>query len=107
MHPHMSLLLHMQQIATSVVATSGYFGEFRRPMAEINAGWVNCTKNAHGAHHGFRDYSCHQEAATKKQADLQSKYARNLAQITISKWHKDICDVSDPSFVIPTHIESQ
>jgi hypothetical protein len=76
-------------------------------MAEINAGRVNCTKNARGAHHGSRDYSCHQEAATKKQADLQSKYARNLAQITISKRHKDIWDVSDPSFVIPTHIESQ
>ncbi len=95
-------------IATSVVATSGYFGAFCWSiMATINAGWVNCTKNAHGAHHGSRDYSCHQEGATKKQADLQSEYAGNLAQITISKWHKDIWDVSDPSFVIPTHIKSQ
>ncbi len=76
-------------------------------MATINAGQVNCTKNARGAHHGSRDYSCHQEAATKKQADLQSKYAGNLAQITISKRYKDIWDVSDPSFVIPTHIKSQ
>ncbi len=76
-------------------------------MATINAGRVNCTKNAHGAHHGSHDYSCHQEVATKKQADLQSKYARNLAQIIISKQQKDIWDVSDPSFVIPTHIQSQ
>ncbi len=43
----------------------------------------------------------------EKHANLQSKYAGNLAQITISKRHKDIWDVSDPSFVIPTHIESQ
>jgi hypothetical protein len=94
-------------IATSVVATSGYFGAFRWSiMATINAEWVNCTKNARGAHYGFRDYSCCQEAATKKKADLQSEYARNLAQITISKRHKDIWDVSDPSFVIPTHIKS-
>jgi hypothetical protein len=43
----------------------------------------------------------------EKHANLQSKHAGNLAQITISKRHKDIWDVSDPSFVIPTHIKSQ
>jgi hypothetical protein len=59
----MSLLLHMRQIATSVVATSGYFGDFFRPMAEINACRVSCTKHAHGAY-GSRDYSCHQDADT-------------------------------------------
>jgi hypothetical protein len=53
--PHMSLLLHMQQIATSVVTTSGYFGEFCQPMAEINACQVICTKHAHGVY-GSRDY---------------------------------------------------
>jgi hypothetical protein len=95
-------------IATSVVATSGYFGAFCWSiMATINTGQVNCTKNARGAHHGSCDYSCHQETATKKQADLQSEYAGNLAQITISKQHKDIWDVSDTSFVIPTHIKAQ
>jgi hypothetical protein len=104
---HVSVATHAI-IATSVVAPSGYFGAFHWSiMATINAGWVNCTKNARGAHHGSRDYSCHQEVATKKQADLQSKYAGNLAQIMTSKWHKDIWDVSDPSFVIPTHIKSQ
>ena len=94
-------------------------------MAEINACRVSCTKHAHGAY-GSRDYSCHQEVDTTalphvfasakhfhaknlegEHADLQSKYAGNLAQIMISKRHKDILDVSDPSFVIPTHIESQ
>jgi hypothetical protein len=63
MPPHLPLSPHMQ-LSTSVVATSGYFGAFCRSMAEINASLVICTKNALGAH-GSRDYSCHQEAASK------------------------------------------
>jgi hypothetical protein len=91
---HLALTRAARGIATTVEATSGYFGAFCWSiMAIINAGQINCTKNADGAHHGSRDYSCHQEAATKKQADLQSKYAGNLPQITISKWHRDILDV--------------
>jgi hypothetical protein len=51
--------------ATSVVATSGYFvGATRRSAAEINARRVICPKSARGAI-GSRDYTRHQEAATK------------------------------------------
>ncbi len=60
---HVSVATHAT-IATSVVATRGFFGAFCRSMAEINAGQVIYTKNARGAH-GSRDYSCHQEVGTK------------------------------------------
>ncbi len=50
--------------ATTVVATSSYFGTTRRSLAEINARWDICPKNARGIL-GSRDYSRHQEAATK------------------------------------------
>ncbi len=81
MHPHMSLLLHMQQIATLVVATSGYFGEFCQTMAEINACRVSCTKHAHGAY-GSSDYACHQEVDTTALphvfASAKHLHAKNL-----------------------------
>ncbi len=60
---HVSVATH-GTIATSVVATKGFFGAFCWSMAEINAGQVICTKNARGAH-GSHDYSCHQKAGTK------------------------------------------
>jgi hypothetical protein len=60
---HVSVDTHAT-IATSVVATSGYFGAICQSMAEINAGQVICIKNACGAH-GSHYYSCHQKAATK------------------------------------------
>ena len=109
--------------ATSVVATSGYFvGATRRSAAEINARRVICPKNARGVI-GSRDYTRHQEAATKalphifasakhfhaknaegessnKYANLQSEYAGNLAKIKNFKRHMDAWDMSDP-FVIP------
>ncbi len=89
--------------ATSVVATSGYFvGATRRSVAEINARLVICPKSVRGVL-GSRDYTRHQEAATKalphffastkhfhaknaeggssnKYANLQSKYASNFCQ---------------------------
>ncbi len=49
--------------ATSVVATSGYFGSTRRTPAEINAHWMICPKTAWRAH-GSCNYSHHQEATT-------------------------------------------
>jgi hypothetical protein len=112
--------------ATLVIATSGYFGTTRRPAAEINARRVIFPKSAWGVL-GFRDYTRHQEAATNallpifasakhflaknaegessnKYANLQSKYAGNLAKIKSFKWHMDAWDMSDP-FVIPTLID--
>jgi hypothetical protein len=107
---HVSVATHAT-IATSVVATRGFFGEFCWSMAEINAGWVICTKNAHGAH-GSHDYSFTKRRVLRlslmsllvlstfmpriqkeKHADLQSKYAGNLAEIKIFKQHKDTWDV--------------
>jgi hypothetical protein len=108
--------------ATSVIAMSGYFGATRRPATEINARQVICPKSAQGVL-GSRDYTRHQEAATKalplnfasakhfhaknaegessnKYANLQSKYAGNLAKIKSFKRHMNAWDMSDP-FVIP------
>jgi hypothetical protein len=112
--------------ATSVVATSNYFGHTRRTQAEIHARRVICPKTARGAP-GSREYIRHQEAATKalphifasakhfhaknsegeasnKYANLQSEYAGNLAKIKNFKRHMDEWDMSDP-FVIPTLID--
>ncbi len=50
--------------ATTVVATSSYFKNIRRSPSETNARRVICPKNARGVL-GSRDYSRHQEAATK------------------------------------------
>jgi hypothetical protein len=61
---HVSIATHATA-ATSVVATSGYFiGTTCQSVAEINARRVICPKSAHGVL-GSRDYTCHQEAATK------------------------------------------
>ena len=101
---------------TSVVATSKYFGITRRSPAEINARRVICPKDARGAP-GSRDYTRHQESATKalphifvsakhfhansegeasnKYANLQSEYAGDLAKIKNFKWHMDSWDMSD------------
>ena len=112
--------------ATSVVANSGYFGNARRTLAEIHARRVICPKTARGAP-GSRDYTRHQEAATKalphifasakhfhaknadgeasnKYANLQSEYAGNLAKIKNFKRHMDEWDMSSP-FVIPAIID--
>ncbi len=105
--------IHTQ--ATSVVATSGYFGSTRRTPTEINARWVTCPKTAHGAH-GSCNYSRHQEAtacalpnilalakhfhaknseskASNKYTNLQSEYAGNLAKIKNSSgtWTHGTC----------------
>jgi hypothetical protein len=50
--------------ATSVIATSGYFGATRWPAAEINARQVIFPKSAQGVL-GSHDYTRHQEAANK------------------------------------------
>jgi hypothetical protein len=50
--------------ATSVIATSGYFGATRWPAADINARQVIYPKSAWGVL-GSRDYTRHQVAATK------------------------------------------
>jgi hypothetical protein len=50
--------------ATSVVATSGFFGATCLPAAEIDARRVICPKAARGVL-GSCDYTHHQEAATK------------------------------------------
>ncbi len=94
-------------------------------VAEINARQVICPKSARRVL-GSRDYTHHQEAATKallhvfasakhfhakkaegepsnKYANLQSEYAGNLAKIKNFKRHMDAWDMSDP-FVIPTLI---
>jgi hypothetical protein len=117
---HISIATHATA-ATSVVATSGYFvGTTRQSVTEICR--VVCPKSARGVL-GSCDYTHHQEAATKalthvfasakhfhaknaegessnKYANLQSKHARNLANIKNFKPHKDTWDMSDP-FVIP------
>jgi hypothetical protein len=112
--------------ATTVVATSSYFGNTRRSPAEINARRVVCPKNARGIL-GSCDYSHHQEAATKalphifaiakhfhaknsegeasnRYANLQSEYAGNLSKIKNVKRHMDSWDMSNP-FVIPKLID--
>ncbi len=112
--------------ATTVVATSSYFVVTTCwSVAEINARWVICPKSACGVL-GSHDYTCQQEVATKalphvfasakhfyaknvegessnKYANLQSKYASNLAKIKNFKCQMDAWDVSDP-FGIPTLI---
>jgi hypothetical protein len=112
---HVSVATHATA-ATSVVATSGYFvGAIHRSVAEINARWIICPKSAHGVL-GSRDYTRHQEASTKalphvfisakhfhaknaegessnKYANLQSKYASNLAKIKNFKRHMDACQI--------------
>ena len=62
---HVSVATKQATKATSVVATSGYFGAISRSVAEINARrWVVCPKNVHGVI-GSCDSTCHQEDATK------------------------------------------
>jgi hypothetical protein len=118
---HVSVATNVTK-ATSVVATSGYFGAIRRLVDEINARRVICPKNSRGVS-GSCDYVCHQEDATKalphiyasakhshamnskressnKYANLQSKYVGNLAKIKTFKCHMDARDISY-SFVIP------
>jgi hypothetical protein len=123
---HVSIATHATA-ATSVVATNGYFvGATCRSVAEINAHRVICPKSAHRVL-GSHDYTRHQEAATKallnvfagakhfhaknaegessnKYANLQSKYAGNLAKIKNFKRHMNAWDMSDP-FVISTLID--
>jgi hypothetical protein len=114
--------------ATSVGATSRYFGSTHQTPTEINPRWVTCPKTAHGVH-GSCNYSCHQVAVTRalphifamakhfhaknsegkalnKYANLQSEYAGNLAIAKIKnfKRHMDAWDMSDP-FVIPQLID--
>jgi hypothetical protein len=112
--------------SASVIPISGYFGTQQRQVVEINARWVICPKHARGAH-GSRDYDCHQEAATKaipypfasakhfhaknaegeasnKYANLQSKYAENLAKIKTLKRCMDVWDMIS-LFVIPDFID--
>jgi hypothetical protein len=60
---HVSVTLNVTA-ATSVVATSGYFGATHWPAAEINACRVIFPKSAQGVL-GSHDYTPHQEAATK------------------------------------------
>ena len=124
---HVPSHVSVASAATSVVATSGYFvGATKRSAAEINARRVICPKSARGVI-GSRDYTRHQEAATKalphifasakhfhaknaegessnKYANLQSEYAGNLAKIKNFKRHMDAWDMSDP-FVIPKLID--
>ena len=112
--------------SASVIPTSGYFGSQKHQASEINARRVICPKHAREAH-GSRDYACHQEAATKaipypfalakhfhaknaegeasnKYANLQSKYAGNLAKIKTLKRRMDAWDMISP-FVIPDFID--
>jgi len=109
-----------------VIPISGYFGTQKRQATEINAHRVICPKHACGAH-GSRDYARHQEATTKaliypfasakhfraknaergasnKYANLQSKYAGNLAKIKTLKRRMDARDMICP-FVIPDFID--
>ncbi len=61
---HVSVATHATK-ATSVVATSGYFGAISQSVAEINARRrFICPKNVYGVI-GYCDYTCHQEAVTK------------------------------------------
>jgi hypothetical protein len=112
--------------STSVIPISEYFGTQKRQAIEINARRVICPKHACGAH-GSRDYARHQEAATKalpypfasakhfhaknaegeasnKYANLQSKYAGNLAKIKTLRWRMDAWDMISP-FVIPDFVD--
>jgi hypothetical protein len=109
-----------------VFPISGYFGTQKHQAVEINARQVICPKHARGAH-GSHDYARHQEAATKaipypfalakhfhaknsegeaanKYANLQSKYAGNLAKIKTLKRCMDAWDMISP-FVIPDFID--
>ncbi len=112
MPSHISVTTHATA-ATSVVATSGYFvGATHQSVAEINARQVICPKSTCGVL-GSRDYTHHQEAATKalphvfarakhfhaknaegessnKYANLQLEYAGNLAKIKNFKCHLDL-----------------
>jgi hypothetical protein len=122
---HISIATHAIA-ATSVVASGYFIGTTCWSVAEINARWVICPKSARGVL-GSRDYTCHQEAATKvlthvfasakhfhaknaegeysnKYANLQSKYAGNLAKIKNFQCHMEAWDMSDP-FVIPMLID--
>jgi hypothetical protein len=94
-------------------------------VAEISAHWVVCPKHACGTH-GSCDYAHHQEAATKtlpypfasakhfyaknaegealnKYANLQSKYAGNLAKKTL-KQHMNAWDMISP-LIIPNLVD--
>jgi hypothetical protein len=128
MPSHVSVATHATA-ATSVVATTDYFVSATcGSVAEINACRVICPKSACGVL-GSHDYTRHQEAATNtkalphvfasakhfhaknakeessnKYANLQSKYAGNLAKIKNFKCHMDAWDMLDP-FVIPTLID--
>jgi hypothetical protein len=98
-------------LATSVVATSRYFGYTHQTPNEINANQVICPKTACRAH-GSCNYSHHQETVTRalphifasakhfhaknsegealnKYANLQPEYAGNLAKIKNFKLHMD------------------
>jgi hypothetical protein len=112
--------------SASVIPISGYFGSQKRQAIEINARQVICPKHARGAH-GSRDYARHQEAASKalpfpfalakhfhaknaegeasnKYANLQSKYAGNLAKMKTLKRRMDAWVMISP-FVIPEFVD--
>ena len=112
--------------SASVIPISGYFGSQKRQAIEINARRVICPKHARGAH-GSRDYARHQEAASKalpfpfalakhfhaknaegeasnKYANLQSKYAGNLAKMKTLKRRMDAWVMISP-FVIPEFVD--
>jgi hypothetical protein len=75
--------------ATSVVATSGYFGATRWPAAKINARRVICPKSAQGVLCSC-DYTCHQEAATKALphifASAKHFHAKNAEGESLNKY---------------------
>jgi hypothetical protein len=121
------LSLAASAASASVIPTSGYFGSQKCQAFEINARRVICPKHARGAH-GSRDYARHQEAATKAipypfasakhfhaknaegeasnmYANLQSKYAGNLAKFKTLKRRMDAWDMISP-FVIPDFVDS-
>jgi hypothetical protein len=126
--PHGNVPSHVSvaSSATSVVATSGYFGTTWHSSADIDARQVICPKTARGVH-GSCDYACNQVAATSalpctfasvkhfhakneqgdasnKYANLQSEYAGNLAKIKTLKQHMDKWDMAGP-FVIPELVD--
>jgi hypothetical protein len=95
-------------------------------LAQLTGQWLICPKSARGVL-GSRDYTHHQEAATKalphvfasakhfhaknaegessnKYTSLQSNYAGNLAKIKNFKHHMDAWDMAD-TFVIPMLID--
>ena len=79
---HVSVTTKQATKATSVVATSGYFGAISRSVDEINARRrVICPKNVHGVV-GSSDFTCHQEVATKIlpyiYASAQRSHATNV-----------------------------